>query len=175
MIYSTVKGLKFKRFKVCGEYIPSVRMIEGILSDRRTNETKQQFCNVSNEYCELFEIWTQNELPPDLPENKLDRQRIEIEQIFLGIVYSMCVITGHDFNQLVRHQYVMNWYQAGAGNFSGGNPQAVRKGKRPLDVDSKGEMERDELSITYPDFREADDYFREFYISVASCRHDSSI
>jgi hypothetical protein len=166
--FKTVQGLSFKRFKVCGEYIPSVRMIKGILNDRHTDEAKQQLSDISNEYCQLFEIECRNELPPDIPENKLKRQRIEIDRNFLGNNQAMSAITGHSFDKLVRYQYVMSWYQAVAGNSSGGNPQAVRKGKRPLDVNSKGEMERGELSLTYPDFREADDYFRGFYVSVAS-------
>ncbi len=168
MIYSTVEGLRFTRFRVFGEHIPSVRMIEGILNDRHTNEAKHQFCQISNECCEAFEIETLNELPPDIPENKLKRQRIEIDRNFLGVNHAMSEITGHDFYTLVRHQYVRSWYSAVAGNFSGGNPQAVRKGKRPLDVNSKGEIEQNELSIAYPDFREAEDYSRCFYVAVAS-------
>jgi mRNA-degrading endonuclease HigB of HigAB toxin-antitoxin module len=106
MIYSTVEGLSFKRFKVCGEYIPSVRMIEGILNDRHTNEAKQQFRDISNEYCELFEIWTWNELPPDFPENKLKRQRIEIERIFLGNKYRLIVSIDYEA-QLIYYKYFL--------------------------------------------------------------------
>ena len=110
-----------------------------------------------------------NELPPDIPENKLERERIEIDRNFMGHKQAMSAITEHSFEKLVRYQYVMGWYQAVAGNSSGGNPQAMRKGKKPIDVNSKtGEMEREKLSLKYSEFREADDYIREFYDSISS-------
>lgn len=164
-----IGGLIFKLFDVFGEYLPTDSMIENILKDRATDEAKQQFCKVSNKYCLLFEIDCWNEMPPDIPGNELTRQRLELDRNFMGHEQAMSAITGHSFERLVKYQYVMNWYQAVAGNFSGGNPQSIRRNKIPLDVSRKtGEMQRDESFLIYPEFREADDYYREFYDSIAS-------
>ena len=166
--YRMIDGLIFKLFDVFGEYLPTDEMIEDVLKDRLTDEAKQQFCAISNKYCLEFRIDFLSKVLPHTPVNEFEKERIEIDRLFMGCKQDMCAITGHSFEKIVRYLYVMKWYQAIDGNSSGGNPQSIRKGNIPLNVNRKGEMERDKLSLKYLDFREADDYIREFYESVAS-------
>jgi hypothetical protein len=64
MIYSKVEGLSFKRFKVFGEYIPSVKSIADVLKDRPIEAAKVDFQTLSNHICEVYEQECKNEYPP---------------------------------------------------------------------------------------------------------------
>ena len=167
--YRTVNNLKFEVFEVFGVYIPSIEMIQDILNERFTDGAKRQFCDISNHYCSIFKGQISNELPPDTPENKLTIDRIKLDREFMGTKLSMSVTVGYSFQKLIISQYVTSWYQAVIGNFSGANPQSIRKGNIPIDVDKEtGEMETIDLSIKYLNFKQAVDHICGFYNSISS-------
>lgn len=167
--YRTVNKLTFDLYELYGVYLPDDSMIRDVLADRLTDEAKRQFCETSNHYCSIFKGQISNELPPDIPENKLTTERIELNREFIRTKQSMSAIAGYDYVQLDFSQCVINWYQAVAGNFSGGNPQSIRKGNIPYDVNPiNGEMVRDSPLFKYLNFKQAVDYICGFYDSISS-------
>ncbi len=173
---TTIDGLTFNLFKLYDVWLPDESMIKAVLADRHTDDAKRGFCETSNYYCSIFEGQISNELPPDTPENKLTIDRIKLDRQFMGTKLSMSVTVGYSFQKLIISQYVTSWYQAVIGNFSGGNPQSIRKGNTPIDVDKEtGEMETIDLSIKYLNFKQAVDYISGFYDTISSLYGEGNV
>jgi hypothetical protein len=159
-----VEGLVFKSFKVFGEYIPSVKSIEDVMRDRPNEAAKVEFQTLSNHICEIYEQECKNEYPPDLPENKQARENIDLLREHWGHTEEICRLIKYDFYQLMINRYILHWYHFVAGNWSGGNPQAVIRGNKP----PKNYMEPILRLRKYPDFARAEGFMYGYDESVNS-------
>jgi hypothetical protein len=167
MIYSTVEGLKFTRFRVFGEHIPSVKSIESVIKDRPNKAAKVDFQTLSNHICGVYEQECKNEYPIDSPENKQAREQIDLLREEWGHTEAICQLIKYDFDQLMISRYIIFWYHFVAGNWSGGNPQAVIRGNKP----TKGYMEPILRLRKYADVARAEDFMNGYAESVDSVRY----
>ena len=158
MIYSTVEGLRFTRFRVFGENIPSVKSIEDVMRDRPNQAAKVDFQTLSNHICEIYDQECKNEYPPDLPENEQARNKIDLFREEWGRTEAICKQIKYDFCQLIISRCIVFLYNFVAGNMSGGNPQTAIKGNDP----PKGYAEPILRLRKYPDFARSEAYLNSF-------------